>query len=95
MLDIISISLGATAFFISLIAAGLAFFAWSTVVGLKNSTHRVQYIPVKDPEFNKYTDKDLKEQVDDETGFPIPMNEDTGAGLVKAFKQNLYQDEED
>lgn len=97
MTTLIAISLSSAAIFIATIAAIFAFLAWSTVVGLKNSTHRIQYIPVKDPEFNKFSSKDLKPGLDEE-GNAIPVNggdDSTGLGLVNEFKKHIHTDEED
>jgi hypothetical protein len=94
---IIVISLAAAALFIASIAAIFAFLAWSTVVGMKNSTHRIQYLPVKDPEFNQFKSSDLEPGLDEE-GNRIPVNggdESTGLGLINAFKNTIHQDEED
>lgn len=47
---LVGLSLGAFAF--STVALVIGCMAWSTVVGLKNSTHQVQYVPIDDPDVN-------------------------------------------
>ena len=39
-------------FAFSIVALCLACLSWSTVVGLKNSTHQVQYVPIDDMDIN-------------------------------------------
>lgn len=98
MMTAIAISIAMTALLFGLIAMIFAFLAWSTVIGMKNSTHRIQYVPVKDPEFNQYNEGDLTPELDEETGLPKPINggdETTGLGLLNAFKKNIHTDEED
>jgi hypothetical protein len=92
MMTSIAFSLSIAALFVAVVGSVLGFIAWSTVVGLKNSTHRIQYVPVKDPEFNRYTDKDLKPQFDDD-GEPLPPREEVS--LLKQFKDALYKGEEE
>ena len=43
---LVGLALGAFAF--STVALVIGCMAWSTVVGLKNSTHQVQYVPIDD-----------------------------------------------
>jgi hypothetical protein len=98
MIPYIAVSFALTALLFSTIALIFAFLAWSTLVGFKNSTHRVQYIPVKDPEFNQFSETDLAPKLDPETGEPIPVNggdESTGLGLLNEFKKKIHVDEED
>ena len=46
--ELIAILVGTSigAFVCSTVSLGIACLAWSTVVGLKNSTHQVQYVPI-------------------------------------------------
>lgn len=95
---IILTAVASTALLFSLLAMIFAFLAWSTMVGLQNSTHKIQYVPVKDPELNEYTNRDLKPKIDDETGNPIPLNngdDSTGLGLLKQFKKIVQMDDEE
>lgn len=98
MITQLAMALSLTALLFSLIAMIFAFLSWSSLVGFKNSTHKVQYIPVKDPEFNQFSEGDLKQKIDDETGEPIPVNggdDTTGLGLLNEFKKKIHVDEED
>lgn len=92
MITTFSFSIAIAALFVASIGAVLGFLAWSSVVGLKNSTHKLQYVYVKDPEYKKFGDKDLKPQYDDESGEELPPDEEVS--LLKQFKQAIYRDEE-
>lgn len=48
--DVITLVLSICAILFSATTAILSFLAWSTVVGLKNSTHQIQWMPIPDEE---------------------------------------------
>jgi hypothetical protein len=48
--DVITLVLSICAILFSATTAILSFMAWSTVVGLKNSTHQIQWMPIPDEE---------------------------------------------
>ena len=52
------------AFAMSVVSLVLACLAWSTVVGLKNSTHQVQYVPIDGATAENYDEdgEDMKER---------------------------------
>lgn len=98
MMSFVAMSVAGCALLFSLVAMIFAFLSWATLVGFKNSSHKIQYVPVQDPTFDKFSTKDLERKLDDETGEPIPVNggdSSTGLGLVDSFKKHIYTDEED
>ena len=66
---IICASIAIMSIIISGVSLFLAFLAWSTVVGFKNSTHQIQYVPLEnekgEPIEGKNLDKAMKEALVD------------------------------
>jgi hypothetical protein len=63
---LVGLALGAFAF--STVALVIGCMAWSTVVGLKNSTHQVQYVPIDG-------DEDVEDERSDEFDTPLGNRE--------------------
>lgn len=64
---LLPIILSTCAFTFAIMTAGFSIFAYATVVGLKNSTHKIEYMPLPtpgDPDYDEYnkSDKELEKE---------------------------------
>lgn len=62
---LVGLSLGAFGFGIAALVMGC--MAWSTVVGLKNSTHQIQYVPIGEEDTQR-SNKELQDEYEKITG---------------------------
>jgi hypothetical protein len=62
------------AFALAAVALGIACLAWSTVVGLKNSTHQIQYVPIGE-DVNDEGKESLQDRYDKAHGFKYEEDE--------------------
>ena len=69
----ICVGFALTSVILSAIAITVAGICWAKVVGLQNSTHQVQYMPIEEV------------QTDPKTGEPVPSN--TGEALDKQMAE--------
>ena len=62
---LVGLSLGAFGFGIA--ALVMSCMAWSTVVGLKNSTHQIQYVPIGEEDMQR-SPEELRDEYERVTG---------------------------
>ena len=75
-LTAILVGLSVMAFAFGVVALCVACIAWSTVVGLKNSTHQIQYVPI-DGSSNEddSNQSELNDKYEKATGFKYEEDE--------------------
>ena len=73
-ITIISLVLSILAIILTSITAIFSVLAYSNVVGLKNSTHQIQYMPV-DPNEPELTDGELNKQMRKAYGYTDEEND--------------------
>lgn len=91
--------MAALALLFSFITVLFSILAYCNVIGLKNSTHNIQYVPAE--EFDKFgDDEDEEEQEDDEDeemGMPISRKKKEDKRekeLLEGFAE-MYKDQEE
>lgn len=88
IIETICLVLSITSLIFCGVTALFSFKAYCEVIGLKNSTHRIEYRPI-DFKNEQFTDSDLADKLD-EDGYPLPEDVSSGKGLLKRFKEELY-----
>tara|TARA_R110000744_G_scaffold94093_3_gene181652 strand:+ start:5118 stop:5420 length:303 start_codon:yes stop_codon:yes gene_type:complete len=90
----ILVGLSLSGFAFGIVSLFVSCLAWSTVVGLKNSTHQVQYVPIDNPNVN-----DDDEEADFEGEFDTPLGnrqQKTPKTLQQKYDSSMgYTKEED
>lgn len=89
----ILIGLSLSGFAFSIVALVIGCMAWSTVVGLKNSTHQVQYVPIDDPSGNNDEEAEFEGEFDTPLG---NRHQKTPKTLQQKYDSSMgYAKEED